>query len=94
MPISRERAVDLSRRIVERLAKTPGTSLTAEREFVRNQILRALLAWDRENERLAAAAKAKLASRGKRIPEGSREWDLVYAEEMERAYAELLGRGE
>lgn len=94
MPLSRERAVDLSHRIVERLVATPGTSLIAEREYVRNQILRALLLWEKENDKLASAARAKLAARGRKIAEGSREWDLVFAEEMERAYTELLGRGE
>ncbi len=94
MAISRERAVDLSHRMVERLAKTPGVTLAGEREYVRNQLLQALLAWDRENERLSGEVRAKLAARGRRVVEGSREWDLLFAEEMERAYAALLSRGE
>jgi hypothetical protein len=94
MALSRERAVDLSHRIVERLGKTPGVTLGGEREYVRNQILQSLLAWDKENDRLSAGVKAKLAARGRRVVEGSREWDLLYAEEMERAYAALLSRGE
>jgi hypothetical protein len=94
MALSRERAVDLSHRIVERLAKTPGVALAGEREYVRNHLLQALLAWDRENDKIAEAVKAKIAARGRRVVEGTREWDLLYAEEMERAYAALLTRGE
>ena len=94
MAISRERAVDLSHRLIERLIGTESVTILREREFVRNQILRLLLEWDRENERLAAAAMEKIARRGKRVAEGSREWDLLFAEEMERAYAALLSRGE
>ena len=94
MGISRERAVDLSHRIVERLAGSAGVELVREREFVRNHILQGLLEWDRENDRLAAEASKKLSSRGKRVAEGSREWDLLFAEEMEKAYAALLARGE
>jgi len=94
MPLSRERAVDLSHRMIERLAKEPGVELAHEREFVRNQILKALLDWDREEERLSAEVKKRLATRARRVAEGSREWDLLYAEEMEKALSALLGRGE
>ncbi len=92
--ISRERAVDLSHRMVERLGKTPGVTLGGEREYVRNHILQALLAWDKENERVTQAVKAKIAARARRVVEGTREWDLLVAEELERAYATLLSRGE
>jgi hypothetical protein len=94
MAISRERAVDLSHRMVERLGKTPGVALAGEREYVRNHLLQAILGWDRENEKLAAAAKARIGARARRVVEGTREWDLLLAEEMERAYAALLSRGE
>ena len=92
--ISRERAVDLSHRMMERLRKTPGVALTGEREFVRNHVLQALLAWDKENERLSKETKEKLLAKARRVVEGSREWDLLYAEEMERAYVTLLSHGE
>ena len=93
MALSRARAVDLSHRMIERLAKTPGVVLAGEREYVRNQILKTLLSWDTENERLSTEARAKLTGR-RRLVEGSREWDLQFAEEMERSYAALLSRGE
>ena len=93
MPLSRERAIDLSHRMVDRLGKTPGVALAAEREFVRNRIVQALLDWDRENARLEKA-ESRLAARARRPPEGSREWELSLAEEMKRAYEALLGRGE
>jgi hypothetical protein len=94
MAISRERAVDLSHRMVERLAKTPGVALAGEREYVRNHLLQAILGWDRENETLTAAVKAKIGARKRRVVEGTREWDLLLAEEMERSYAALLAHGE
>ena len=92
--ISRARAVDLSHRMVERLSKTPGVTLTAEREYLRNHILQAILAWDKENERISSETEKKLLARARRVVEGSREWDLLFAEEIERAYAALLSRGE
>ena len=80
--------------MVDRLVRTRAVELLGEREFVRNHVLQALLAWDRENERLAAEARQKLLARSRRVAEGSREWDLLFAEEMQRAYAALLSRGE
>jgi hypothetical protein len=92
-PLSRERAVDLSHRMVERVAGTAAVSLCREREYVRNHLLQALLEWDRENARLEAEVRTKILSRPRKPVEGSREWDLLFAEEMERAYAALAGRG-
>ena len=86
--------MDISHRMVERLEKTPGVALAGEREFVRNHVLQALLSWDRENERLAKETKEKLLAKSRRVVEGSREWDLLFAEEMQRAYAGLLSHGE
>jgi len=92
-PLSRERAVDLSHRMVERMAGTAALALRREREYVRNHILQALLDWDRENARLEAEVRTKLLARPRKPVEGSREWDLLFAEEMEHAYAALALRG-
>lgn len=94
MPLSRERAVDLSHRILDRLARTPGVAVGGEREFVRNRVLQLLLEWDRESDKLEDEARRRVATRGKRIPEGSREWDLLFGEELEKLYLELIARGE
>jgi hypothetical protein len=94
MALSRERAVNLSHRMIERLAGTAAVEIVREREVVRNAILQALLQWDRENERLRAEAARKIAARGRRAPEGSREWDLLMGEELEKAYAAVLSHGE
>ena len=94
MPISRERAVDLSHRIVDQIEKNHAGSLTTTRELVRGKILQALLEWDRESGRLEDAVRAKLLARGKRVVEGTRDYDILFAEEMGRAYEALLGRGE
>jgi hypothetical protein len=94
MPLSRERAVDLSHRMIERIGGTTGFTLSREREFTRNHVLQALLDWDRENGRLEAEVRKKILARPRKVVEGSREWDLLFAEEMERAYAALAARGE
>jgi len=92
MALSRERAVDLSHRMIERLLKTPGAELLVEKEYARNQILQALLAWDRESDKLAEGVRARL--RARRMVEGSRDWDLAFAAELEKALGALATRGE
>jgi len=94
MPLSRERAVDLSHRMIERIGGAAGFTLTREREFTRNHVLQALLDWDRENGRLEAEVRKKILAKPRKVAEGSREWDLLFAEEMERAYVALAARGE
>jgi hypothetical protein len=94
VPISRERAVELSHRIAERIASSPGLSVAAEKEFTRGRILQALLDWDRESSLLEENVRKRLRLRTRGAVEGSREWDLLFAEEMTRALTELLGRGE
>ena len=63
-----------------------------EREYARNQILKGLLAWDKESDRLAEEVRARLRTR--RVVEGSRDWDLAFAADLEAALAALATRGE
>ena len=94
MAISRERANDLSHRILEGLRKTPGVELTAEAEFVRNRIAAALGEWERESDLLAAEARKRVLAKGRRVPEGSREFDQLLSEELRRLWAERAAKGE
>jgi hypothetical protein len=94
MAISHERATDLSYRIIERLAKTRGVTLKAEKEVVRNRIQKLLMEWDREYGKLEAEAKLRVAKSGRRPAEGSREWDLMMSQELERLLDEQAARGE
>jgi hypothetical protein len=94
MGLSRERANDLSHRILEGLRKTPGVEVTAEAEFVRNRIAAALGEWERESEGLAAEARKRVLAKGRRVAEGSREFDQLLSEELRRLWDERATRGE
>ncbi len=94
MSLSHERAIDLSRRILEGLRKAPGVELTAETEYVTKGISSALQGWEKENEALAAEARKRVLARGRRIAEGSREFDQILSEELHRLWAERSTRGE
>ena len=94
MALSRERANDLSHRILERLRTMPGVELTAEAEFVRNRVASSLQEWEKESDLLAAEARKRVLSRGRRVPEGSREFDQLLSEELRRLWDERAARGE
>ncbi|MFN7989875.1 MAG: DUF507 family protein [Thermoanaerobaculia bacterium] len=94
MAISRERANDLSHRILEGLRKTPGVEVAAEAEFVRNRVAAALGEWERESDALAAEARKRVLARGRRVAEGSREFDQLLSEELRRLWDERATRGE
>jgi len=94
MTLSHERAIDLARRIHEGLRKAPGVELTAEAEYVTKGISSALQGWERENEAIAAEARKRVLARGRRVAEGSREFDQLLSEELHRLWAERATRGE
>jgi hypothetical protein len=92
--LSRPRAVDLAARILERFQKSPSIELTKDANWVRGRILQALVDWDRQNDRIHEEVRARLLARAGRVQEGSREWDLLFGEELQRAYDEIAARGE
>ncbi len=94
MALSRDRANDLSHRILEGLRKTPGVELTAEAEFVRNRVASALQEWEKESDLLSAEARRRVLARARRVPEGSREFDQLLSEELRRLWDERAARGE
>jgi hypothetical protein len=94
MALSRDRANDISHRILEGLRKTPGVELTAEGEFVRNRVAAALQEWQKESEALSAEARKRVLARARRVPEGSREFDQLLSEELRRLWDERAARGE
>lgn len=94
MALSRERANDLSHRILEGLRKAPGIELTAEPEFVRNRVASALQEWEKESDLLAGEARKRVLARGRRVAEGSREFDQLLSEELRRLWDERAARGE
>ena len=94
MSLSHERAIDLSRRILDGLRKAPGVELTAEAEYVTKGISSALQGWEKENEALATEARKRVLARGRRVVEGSREFDQILSEELRRLWDERATRGE
>jgi hypothetical protein len=88
MRLSREKIVRLSHLIVERVAAFDDVDFVEDRNTVRLEIVKVLQDLLREEELMEAAARQKIASQKRPIPEGSTEWETLYR----KYYAEELRR--
>ena len=88
MRLSHEKVIHLSHVIVDALATLPDVRFTADRNDVRLKIVNCLRAELRREEEIERAARAKITTQKRSIPEGSQEWDVLYRkyydEELEK----------
>ena len=78
MKLSREKMVHLSHLLVTGLEKTAGVKLLKDRNDVRLLILDVLHDAMKLEDEIDATVRHKILSQKKEIPEGSRDWDVLY----------------
>ena len=78
MRLSREKLVHMSHLIVEGLEKSDEVELLQDRNDVRLSILEVLMDGMKLEEEIDQNARRKILTQKKDIPEGSREWDVLY----------------
>ena len=78
MKLSREKLIHLSHLIVAGLETAPGIKLLQDRNDVRLVILDVLHDAMKLEDDIDAAVRKKIMTQKKEIPEGSREWDVLY----------------
>lgn len=88
MRLSREKTNRLTRVVIDHLVSSEDVEFIEDRETIRQEIFQILQALLKEEERVDAAARQKIASQKKEIPEGSAEWDVLYR----KYYSEELRR--
>lgn len=88
MRLSREKTVRLSHVVTKVLVESDDVEFIEDRDTIRQEIFQVLQALLREEEKVDAEARRKIASQKKDIPEGSTEWDILYR----KYYAEELKR--
>jgi hypothetical protein len=88
MRLSREKTVRLSHVVTKVLVESDDVEFIEDRDTIRQEVFQVLQALLREEEKLDAEARKKIASQKKDIPEGSAEWDILYR----KYYAEELKR--
>ena len=78
MRISRDKLNKLAHVVADTLAETDECEFLEDRNTVRQEARKVLEALLLEETRIDEAARLKISSQRKIIPEGSMEWDILY----------------
>jgi hypothetical protein len=93
MKLSRDKITDISHKTVEALRKSRLVRLKKDQNDVRLEIVRSMTDVLLTEEKVDRAARLKVRSQKREIPEGTEEWDLLhkryYAEELKKLGIDL-----
>jgi hypothetical protein len=97
MKLSRDKVSDMSHKIIEMLRKSRDLRLrNKDSNAVRLEIVRQMTDVLMTEEKVDRAARAKIRTQKRDIPEGSEEWDILlrryYAEELKKLGIDIGGR--
>ncbi len=97
MKLSRDKVSDMSHKIIEMLRKSHDLRLrNKDSNAVRLEIVRQMTEVLMTEEKVDRAARAKIRTQKRDIPEGSEEWDILlrryYAEELKKLGIDIAGR--
>ncbi len=96
MKLSRDKIIDISHKLVSALRKARQVRLKKPPNEVRLEIVKQITDLLTTEERVDRAARQKIKSQKREIPEGSEEWDLLmrryYAEELKKLGIDLSAR--
>ena len=97
MKLSRDKISDMSHKIIEMLRKSRELRLrNKDSNAVRLEIVRLMTEVLMTEDKVDRAARAKIRTQKREIPEGSEEWDILlrryYAEELKKLGIDIAGR--
>jgi len=78
MRLSREKINLLSHQVAERLASIDAVEFIEDRNTIRLAVIDTLMLWLKKEEEIDKAARQKIETQKRTIPEGSAEWDILY----------------
>jgi hypothetical protein len=76
--LSREKINLLSHHVAEKLAAIDAVEFIEDRNTIRLAVVDILMKWLKKEEAIDAAARKKIESQQRKIPEGSAEWEILY----------------
>ena len=91
MRLSRDKINLLSHRIADAVADIDEVVFKEDRNTVRLAALEILTKWLRKEEEIDQAARQKIESQVRQIPEGGEEWDILYRKYYEEELQILSG---
>ncbi len=91
MRLSRDKINLLSHRVADTLAEIDEVTFHEDRNTIRLAALDVLNKWLKKESEMDQAARLKIESQTKTIPEGSEEWDILYRKYYEEELQNLVG---
>ena len=90
MRLSREKVNLLSHQIAEKLASIDAVEFIEDRNTIRLAVVEILTKWLKKEEEIDKAARHKIESQKRAIPEGSGEWDILYRKYYEEEMRNMI----
>jgi len=90
MRLTREKVNLLSHQITERLASVDEIEFIEDRNTIRLAVVEILNKWLKKEEEIDKAARHKIESQKRAIPEGSGEWDILYRKYYEEEMRTMI----
>ena len=78
MRLSREKINLLSHHVAEKLASIDAVEFIEDRNTIRLAVFDIITKWLKKEELVDAAARRKIDTQQRKIPEGSAEWEILY----------------
>ena len=90
MRLSRDKINLLSHHVAEKLAAIDAVEFIEDRNTIRLAVVEILTKWLKKEETIDAAARKKIESQQRKIPEGSAEWEILYRKYYEEELRALV----
>ena len=90
MRLSRDKVNLLSHQISDKLASIDAVEFIEDRNTIRLAVIDILMKWLKKEEDLDKAARHKIETQKRGIPEGSAEWEILYRKYYEEEMRNLL----
>jgi len=87
--LSREKIIALAYQVTERLATSDEIEFLEDRNTIRLAVFDIVTKWLKKEEIVDIAARKKVESQQKKIPEGSAEWEILYRKYYEEALGDI-----
>jgi len=90
MRLSRDKINLLSHQVAEKLAGIDAVEFIEDRNTIRLAVIDILTKWLKKEEDVDKAARHKIESQKRGIPEGSAEWEILYRKYYEEEMRSII----
>jgi hypothetical protein len=90
MRLSREKINLLSHQVADKLASIDAVDFIEDRNTIRLAVVDTLMKWLKKEEEVDKAARQKIETQKRTIPEGSAEWEILYRKYYEEEMRNVL----